>query len=78
MTWLLFKLLEGMDVAKLGVVDVTESPLAELVAEGGLVVERAFSSTGVVALGVSRLIGRFSFCILRISRRITFQEQREK
>jgi len=68
--WLLFKLLEdseGMDVAKLGVVDVTESPLAALAAEAGLVMERPFSSTGVVALAVSRLIGSFSFCILRLS-----------
>ena len=52
-------------MAKLGVVDVAENPLS---AEAGLVAERSFSSTGAVALAVSRLIGRFSFCNLRISR----------
>jgi hypothetical protein len=55
-------------VAELGVVDVAENPLA---AEAGLVVERVFSNTGV-ALAVSGLMGRFSFCKLRISLQITF------
>ena len=63
-------------MAKLGVVEVAENPFAALAAEAGLV-ERVFSNTEV-ALAVSRLMGRFSFCKLRISRRITFQEQREQ
>jgi len=66
-----------MDVAKLAVVDVADNPLEALAAEAELAVERFFSNTGVVALAVSRLIGRFSFCELRNFRRITFQEQRE-
>jgi hypothetical protein len=57
-----------MDVAKLDVVDVAENPLVALAAEGELVVESVLSNTGAVALAVSRLIGRFSFCNLRISR----------
>ena len=57
-----------MDVAKLDVVDVAENPLVTLAAEGELVAERFFSNAEPVALAVSRLIGRFSFCNLRISR----------
>ena len=57
-----------MDVAKLDVVDVTENPLVPLAAEGELVTERFFSNAEAVALAVSRLIGRFSFCNLRFSR----------
>jgi hypothetical protein len=61
-------------VGKLGAVDVAEAPLA---AEAELAVETFFSNTEAVALTVSRLMGRFSFCKLRHFRRITLQEQRE-
>jgi len=57
-----------MDVAKLDVVDMEENPLATLAAEGELVVRRTVSDMGVLALAVSRLITRFSFCKLKISR----------
>jgi len=57
-----------MDVAKLDVVDMEENPLATLAAEGELVVGRTVSDMGVLALAVSRLITRFSFCKLKISR----------
>ena len=63
-----------MDVGKLGTVDVEEGALA---AEAELAVETFFSNTGAVALAVSRLMGRFSFCKLRNFQRITLQEQRE-
>jgi hypothetical protein len=77
MTRLLLKLLEGwegIDVARLGIVDAAENPPA---AEAELAVETLFSNTEAVALAVSRLMGRFSFCKLRNFRRITLQEQRE-
>jgi len=57
-----------MDVAKLDVVDMEENPLATLAAEGEPVVGRTVSDMGVLALAVSRLITRFSFYKLKISR----------
>ena len=62
MTRLLLKLLEDreeMDFGKLGVVDAAEKPPA---AEVELTAETVLVDPGV---GVSRLMGRFSFCKLR-------------
>ena len=65
-----------MDVAKLDVVDAAENPLRALAAETELADERAVSNGGALALDTSRLMGRFSFYTLRISRRLfTFQQQ---
>ena len=51
--------------------DAVESSLAVLAAEAELAVERVASNGG--PMGTSRLMGKFSFCNLRISRQFTFR-----
>ena len=58
-------------MGKLDVVDAAENPLSAGVE---LVVETVLVDSGAVALPISRLVVRFSFCKLKISRRTTFQE----